>query len=369
MKRLLLLGGGHAHIEVLRALAQQPVAGWEITLASPFARQLYSGMVPGVVAGHYALDECAIDLAALARRAGAAFRMTSAALVDASRREVALADGTSARYDLLSVNIGALVHLAGARGVERHAVPIRPLETALEAWSKVRERAGRGEVKSITLVGAGAAGVELALAMEHRLRADLAARAPHVRVISDAEPLGQVASGARASLLRALRARGIGIHAGHAVKEVGADFVQLEGGVQFASDATFWTTGPAAPDLARDSGFATDERGYLLTDAFLRSESHAEVFGVGDCATQRGRERPKAGVFAVRAAPLLAANLRAAMTGAKLVPHTTSRRYLALISMGEREAVGFWNGFSWRGAWAWRWKDRIDRRFVARYAA
>ena len=369
MKRLLLVGGGHAHIEVLRAFAEQPVGGWEITLVSPFARQLYSGMVPGVVAGHYALDECAIDLAALAQRAGAAFRLTSAALIDPSRREAALADSTSATYDLLSMNIGALVHSGGVRGIEQHAIAIRPLETALDAWAKVRERARRGAVRSITLVGAGAAGVELALAMEHCLRGDLGPDAPHVRVISDAEPLGQIASGARTSLLRATRERGIGMHAGHAVKEVGADFVQLEGGVQFASDATFWTTGPAAPDLARDSGFATDARGYLVTDSFLRSESHPEVFGVGDCATQRGRERPKAGVFAVRAAPLLAANLRAAMTGAELLPHKTSRRYLALISMGEREAVGFWNGFSWRGKWAWRWKDRIDRRFVARYAA
>jgi pyridine nucleotide-disulfide oxidoreductase family protein len=369
LKRLVLLGGGHAHIEVLRVLADQPVAGWEITLVSPFERQLYSGMVPGVVAGHYQLDECAIDLAALARRAGASFPRTSAALVDASRREVALADGTSVAYDLLSLNIGSIVVAGSVRGVDKHAILIRPLEAALDAWSKVRERSQRGKVHSITLVGAGAAGVELALAMAHRLHADLGQAAPHVRVIGDAQPLAQIARGARASLLRALRERGIGMHAGHAVKEVAADFVQLEGGMEFASDATFWTTGPAAPDLARDSGFATDPHGYLLTDGFLRSESHPEVFGAGDCATQRGRPRPKAGVFAVRAAPVLAANLRAAMTGGKLAAHATGRRYLALISMGGREAVGFWNGFSWRGEWAWRWKDRIDRRFVARYAA
>ncbi len=367
MKRLLLLGGGHAHVEVLLALAAAPVPGWQVTLVSPFARQLYSGMVPGVVAGHYALDDCAIDLAALAQRAGAAFRQTCASLVDPSRREATLANGESALYHLLSLDIGADVARGNARGVERHGVVIRPLEAAMTAWTEVRDRARRGAVRSITLVGAGVAGVELALAMDHRVRADGGSDAPHVRVVTDREPLAEIAAGARSRLLRALHERGIGVHSGNAVVEVGADFVQLEGGLQFASDATFWTTGPAAPDLARDSGFAVDERGYLLTNDLLQSTSHAEVFGTGDCAVVSGRPRPKAGVFAVRAGPALAANLRAAMTGGNLAAHRTSRRYLALVSTGRRHAVGFWNGFSWEGEWAWRWKDRIDRRFVAKY--
>jgi selenide,water dikinase len=246
-------------------------------------------------------------------------------------------------------------------------VVIRPLESAVEAWSHVLAGAKKEGIGSVSLVCAGAAGIELALAMNHRLKKEVRGHAPHVRVIGDAPPLETIPHDAREMLLRAVRDRGIGLHTGHAVAEVGAGFVQLEGGLQFASDATFWATGAAAPDLVRDSGFATDERGYLLTDDLLRSVSHPEVFGVGDCATQRGRERARAGVFAVRAAPALAANLRAAMTGTKLAPHVTGPRYLALVSAGEQHAVGFWNGFAWEGAWAWRWKDRIDRAFVARY--
>jgi len=368
MKRLLLLGGGHAHIEVLRAYALQPVEGWRITLVSPFPRLLYSGMVPGVIAGHYALDECAIDLAALSQRAGAGFTRTEAVLVDPVRREATLADGGSEKYDLLSLDIGGRTLIGKARGVEQHAIVIRPLEKAMEAWPRVLKQAGRGELGSISIVGAGAAGVELALAMDHRFRSQLAGPLPHVRVIGDGAPLQGTPRDARSLLLSALRARSIGMHAGHGVTEVGAGFVQLEGGLQFSSDVTFWATGTAAPDLLRDAGFATDDDGYLLTNDFLQSVSHADVFGAGDCATQKGRKRARAGVFAVRAAPSLAANLRAAMTGAKLVVHKTSPRYLALVSVGDRRAVGFWNGFAWDGAWAWRWKDRIDRRFVAKYA-
>ena len=368
MKRLVLLGGGHAHVEVLRSFAADPAPGCEIVLVSPEARQLYSGMVPGFVAGNYALDDCAIDLAALSKRAGGAFRRTAASLVDPSRREVVLADGAALDYDVLSIDIGARAFTGDVKGVEHHAVPVRPLEVAVEGWERIRQRAAGGEVRSITMVGGGAAGVELALAMQHRLSAELGGSAPHLRVVTDTpRPLAELAPGARERLTRLMGERGIGVHCGSAVSEVGASFVRLVSGIEFASDVTFWSAGAAAPDLIRDSGFATDGHGFLLTNDCLQSVSHGEVFAAGDCAAQRGRERPKAGVFAVRAGPVLAANLRAALAGAPLRPHVTGRRYLALVSAGSSYAVGVWNGFSWEGRWAWKWKDRIDRAFVARY--
>jgi selenide, water dikinase len=189
-------------------------------------------------------------------------------------------------------------------------------------------------------------------------------------VITDKpEMLGELAQPARRRLVRIASERGLGLHAGSAVVEAGSDFVRLASGLEFASDATFWTTGVVAPELPRDSGFATDAKGYLSTNEYLQSVSHRDVFAAGDCATQIGQAHPRAGVFAVRAAPTLAANLRAAMEGRHLSPHVTRSRYLALVSTGSRYAVAIWNGFALEGAWAWRWKDRIDRRFMARYAA
>ena len=126
--------------------------------------------------------------------------------------------------------------------------------------------------------------------------------------------------------------------------------------------------GAGAPDWIKASGFAVDERGFLLTNDYLQSVTFAEVFGAGDCATQEGRSYAKAGVFAVRAAPILAANLRAALAGLPLAPFRTDPRYLALISTGSKHVVGTWNGYAWSGSWAWRWKDRIDRQFVAKYS-
>ncbi|HSJ98051.1 MAG TPA: FAD-dependent oxidoreductase, partial [Myxococcota bacterium] len=326
----------------------------------------YTGMVPGHIAGHYALDEIAIDVAGLARRAGAELRLTSASLVSPEHNEVACADGSVVGYDVLSLDVGSQPAIGEAVGVERHAVVLRPLDNLVRGWDEALARAERGEARSFTVVGGGGAGIELALAMNRRLRAALAAPVAKVRLISDAAG-GGLAPGAERRLRARMKRAGIDLHVGSPVAEVGAGFVRLASGNVFVTDAVFWATGAAAPGWIRDSGLATDKRGFLLTNDALQSVWHADVFGAGDCATQEGRDLAKAGVFAVRAAPVLAANLRSALHGGELRLHRPRANFLALVSAGERYAVGSWDGLAWQGRWAWLWKDRIDRRFVARY--
>jgi selenide,water dikinase len=367
MKRLLLAGGGHAHVEVLRDLAERPGSGIAVTLVTPRPKLVYTGMVPGAIAGHYRLEECAIDLEALARRANARFVTGAVFRVDGASRVVHCADGETLAYDVLSLDVGSRV-VAGATGLE-HATPVRPMETLMKGWADVLLRAREGKVRSITMVGGGAAGVELALAMDHRLRSEIAGAPPHVRVVT-ATPalLPDLAPGARHRLRLALGRRGIGVHVSGTVAEVGRDFVRLASGLKFASDATFWAAGAAAPPWIASSGLRTDPDGFLLTNDLLQSVTDRDIFGAGDCAVQEGHPHAKAGVFAVRAAPVLAANLRAAAHGGALQAHVPKPRYLALVSTGARHAVGAWGALAFQGGWAWRWKDRIDRRFVARYA-
>lgn len=367
MKSLLLAGGGHAHVEVLRDLAERPGSGIAVTLVTPRPRLVYTGMVPGAIAGHYRLEDCAIDLEALAHRANARFVLGAVFRVDAASRVVHCADGETIEYDLLSLDVGSRV-VAGAAGVD-HATPVRPMETLMKGWGDVLLRAREGKVGSVTVVGGGAAGVELALAMEYRLRSELSGAAPHVRVVT-ATPvvLEEFPTGARRRVELALARRDIGVHVSSTVAEVGRDFVRLASGLRFASDATFWAAGGAPPPWIASSGLSTDAEGFLLTNDALQSVTDRDIFGAGDCAVQEGRPHARAGVFAVRAAPVLAANLRAAAHGSALQPHVASPRYLALISTGRRHAVGAWGPLAFQGGWAWRWKDRIDRRFVARYA-
>lgn len=368
MKRLVLVGGGHAHLEVLRDLAERPDDRWEVTLVTPYHWFTYSGMIPGHLAGHYELDDCTIDLIALAGRAHASLVLASVSLVSADANEVICANGTVLPYDVLSLDVGSKLQIGGARGVDRHAIPIRPLEKAVKGWNDVLVRARDGRMAAVTVVGGGAAGVELALAMNHRFQRDLFEIATHVRVIADtAEITPTLPAGARARLRARMRRRGVEAQVGAAVTEVGGGFIRLENGLEFATDAVFWATGAAAHEWIRESGFATDDHGFLLTNDMLQSPSHPNVFGAGDCVNELGHPLPKAGVYAVRAAPVLAANLRAALEDKPLQAFTPKRRYLALISTGERHAVGVYGALSWGGWWAWRWKDRIDRQFIAKY--
>ena len=368
MKRLVLVGAGHAHVEVLRELGERRDERCAVTLISPQPRFIYSGMVPGVIAGHYRLDECAIDVAALAERAGATFLRTEASLVSPGEREVTCADAAAVQYDVLSLDVGSKPSIGAARGVAEHAIAVRPMESLMRGWGEVLARAREGKVKSLTMVGGGAAGVELALAMDHHLKRDLGGDSPHVRVITNTPVLlEEFPEGARRRLRRYLAARNVGAHVSSAVVEVGAAHVRTHNGLEFASDATFWATGAGAHDWIADSGFSVDERGAMLVNDCLQCVRYREVFGVGDCTSQEGHPHAKAGVFAVRAAPVLAMNLRAALAGSPLTPHVARARYLALVAAGDRRAVGVWGPWSWEGAWVWRWKDRIDRRFIARY--
>jgi selenide,water dikinase len=368
MKRLVLLGGGHAHIEVLRAFALEPCRDCEIVVATPYPWLTYSGMVPGFVAGHYPIEACTIDLKSLAARADARLVLSPAASLDPQARVVSCADGTRLEYDVVSLDVGSRPFLDAAVGVERNFIVLRPLERLVQGWSDVLARAHRGDVRSITLVGTGAAGIELAFAMHHRLRAELGEGAPHLRLIGDgAQPVPELSAGARRRVRAEIVHRRIESHQGSGVIEVGARFVRLRNGLEFATDAVFWAAGSAAHRFVAASGIAADARGYMLTNDFLQSVSHANVFGAGDCATSEGHPRPKAGVFAVRAGPALAANLRAAIEGRALRRHVPGRRYLALISAGDRYAIGTRDGFSFEGEWVWRWKDRIDRAFARKY--
>jgi selenide,water dikinase len=371
MKRLVLLGGGHANIEVLRQLALRPAGelhDLSVSLVTPRPWLIYTGMLPGHIAGHYGFNECAIDLKLLAHRARADVVQTTASLVSPDANEVVCADGTVLGYDALSVNVGSRPQVGTARGVDAHAFRVRPLERVIEGWNAVYARTAQEEVDSITIVGGGAGGIELALAMNYRLRSTLDPPHPKVRLLADAMGADLLPRTRRLLALQMRRA-GVDFHFGSAVAEVGRDFVRLESGIEFATEATFWVTGPASQDWIRDSGLSVDAGGYLLTNPALQSLSHPNVFGAGDCASIEGEPRPKAGVFAVHAAPVLADNLLAAITGGTLRPHVPQRNYLSLISAGEQRAVGAWNGLSWQGRWVWRWKDRIDRRFTALYRA
>lgn len=365
-KRLLLLGGGHAHVHVLQALAQQSLVGAEVALVTPYARQMYSGMVPGLVAGHYRAEQCAIALQPLAAAARVHFIEGSAVALDVAARRVTLADGRVAEYDVLSLDTGAVMDRQRVPGAREHGLFVRPIEHFVQLLDGLLDLASR-RVLDIVVVGGGAAGVELALALQHRLAGRGEERARVALVTGGGEPLAGYPPGVMQRAAQALLRRRVTVFRDN-VAALQPGSVVLGSGARLACDAPVLATGAEAPSWLAGSGLTLDEKGFVSTGPMLQSVSHPEVFAAGDVASRSDAPHAKSGVYAVRAGPALALNLRRFIGGGAMEPHVPQQRTLNLISCGERRAIVSWGGVAAQGRWAWWWKDRIDRAFVERYS-
>jgi selenide,water dikinase len=365
MKKLVLLGGGHAHVHVLKTLGDAHLDGVELTLISPHARQVYSGMLPGWVAGHYTIDQCVIPLAPLCRPAGASFINSAGNHIDFQHRVVHCVNGAEVSFDILSIDTGPMANTAVIPGAGGHAVPVRPIESFIEAFARierdVKARHGAGEPTAITFVGAGAAGIELALSMQQAFRQFNVT----FTLISAANTLP---GGVGTRLTRILVRRGFCVLNGKAADRIEPGRVYLQTGECIEANHIIVSTGASAAEWLRASGLKTDDAGFILVNEHLQSLSHPQVFAAGDCATMRNHPRPKSGVYAVRAGPPLTENLRRCLTGEALKKYVPQERSLYLISTGDRYAIGSWGSFAWEGKWVWRWKDWIDRRFMGKYS-
>ena len=363
-RRLLLLGGGHAHVQVLDALAKAPVSGLQATLVTPYTRQMYSGMVPGLLAGHYRSADCAIPLVPLAAAAGVRLIESRAVALDAGTRRVTLADGQRLDYQLLSIDTGPEMHRDAIPGAAEHGLFVRPIEPFVQQLDEHFARAATNTLH-VAVVGGGAAGFELAMALAWRLRHVGAGRS-RVMLLSGGAPLAGSPPPVVRRARRALAALGVALRE-EACVAIAADHLQLSDGTRLTCDLPVLAIGAAAPRWLAGSGLALDERGFVATGPTLQSVSHEDVFAAGDVATRRDAPHPKSGVHAVRAGPPLAANLRHRLLGEPLRTHLPQQRTLYLLSCGERRAIASWGAWSAEGRWVWRWKDHIDRAFVARY--
>ncbi len=360
MKRLLLLGAGHAHAQVLAAWARAPLPGVQLCVVSPGALAPYSGMVPGWLAGTYRFDEICIDFAALAAAAGAELLIDEVQAIDIAARQVQLAGGGQRGWDLLSLNVGStLVPPAGLPG---RVLSLRPLGRLRAAWDELlaQQAAGAAPISHVGCVGGGAAGVESILAVLARLRALQPAQPISAQLVTRGSLLPGLPPAAVRGTRAALQQAGVAVHTG---QDFDPASIRPDG-------LLLWATGALAHPWQRDTGLATSDGGFLRIDATLRCLGQPQVFAVGDCAAW-SPPLPKAGVYAVRMGPVLAANLRATLTGQALRTYAPQRRALVLLATADGRAIATRGGAAlhgpWLGRWAWRWKDRIDRGFIARF--
>jgi pyridine nucleotide-disulfide oxidoreductase family protein len=361
MKHLVLLGGGHAHLHVLKQLARSPMAGVNVTLVSPFERQIYSGMVPGWLAGHYLLDDCSIALSPLAGVANVRFLETPATAIDAAAKQVRTGSGEILPYDLLSVDTGSVMNRDAVSGAREHALFVRPMEHFVRLSESLFGLA-QSRVLAVVVIGGGAAGVELALALQHRLQDRV-----HVSLVTGGTPpLPTHPTKVQTRAMAVLRAARITVLQERCV-EIAAKQVVLANGARLACDAPLAAWGSTAPPWLANSGLVLDDAGFIQTQSTLQSTSHPEVFAVGDVASRIDAPHPKSGVYAVRSGPPLFRNLQCAAAGQPLKPYIPQKNSLNLLACGPRDALASWGNWSAQGAWVWHWKNWIDRRFVRQY--
>jgi len=363
---LVLVGGGHAHVHVLKRFGMRPAAGVRLTLITRDLETPYSGMLPGYVAGIYRFEECHIDLVRLARFAGARLIHDAASGLDRLARRVLCDAHPAIRYDVLSLDIGSTPRPGDVPGAAEHTVAVKPIARFAARWEALLERAQKEGRIRLAIVGGGAGGVELALSAQHRLQC-LLGTAPEVTLVTREGllPSHNAATQRRFGIIFA--ERGIRLVTHNPIERVEPGRLIAADGSRVLFDEALWVTEAAGAPWLAATGLPLDARGFVVIDERLRSADDAAIFAAGDIATMPAHPREKAGVYAVRAGPPLADNLRRALAGRRLRRAVPQKRALALIGTGDGHAVASRGRHEAHGALLWHLKNWIDRRWMRRY--
>jgi len=366
---LVLVGGGHAHALVLRMWGMDPLPGARLTVIDPTPMAPYTGMLPGLVAGHYQRDALEIDLVRLARFAGARLLIGAVTDIDATAGRMHVAGHGDIAYDVGSIDIGIHSGMSDLPGFVAHGTPAKPLGPFAAGWDSFVARVAAGEAApQAAVIGGGIAGIELAMAMAHRLRK--AVRHPRTVEVTLIERAAQIAPdtpATRPRLLRALDEMSVRVLTDTQVTGVTADGASLSSGPCVPAGFIAGAAGARAHPWIAETGLPVTDAGFLRVGPDLRINGTETLFAAGDCAHLDHAPRPKAGVFAVRAAPVLRDNLRAALSGGRLRAFRPQRQYLKLISLGGKSALAERGGLTFAAPFLWRWKDRIDRKFMEQF--
>ncbi len=372
VKDIVLIGGGHAHVSVLKNFGMKPIPGIRLTLITRDIHTPYSSMLPGYVAGHYSFDESHIDLGPLAQFANARIYHGEVDQLNLENREVLVKGRPPIKYDFLSINSGSTPKMLNINEAEKFVSPIKPIDAWLRDWEKIKKDFLKNSEKfHVVVVGGGAGGIELALATYHWFKNANKNRKGgngfQFDLVTDGDEILPTHNKAvRRRFYRFLGKKDIRIWTKSEVIDVDRNTVKIIDGTKLKADAVFWVTSAGAPSWPKSSGLAVDGKGFIEVDQKLRSTSNPEVFAAGDIASLP-TPRPKSGVFAVRQGAVLTKNLRRIVRGKTLKSYRAQKNFLGLISNGEKYAVASRGSWSLEGKFLWLLKDFIDRRFINRF--
>lgn len=355
-----LIGGGHAHVAVLADWAKRGLPAPRTLVLTPEPHLRYSGMVPGWISGEHSSEAGLVDLVGLAKAAGAELVLDRCVAIDPMSRTILTLENGVISFEFASIDTGGVGRASKVLGEDPRLLDVRPIGSFVEALEE-RQMAG----KRIAVIGGGGGGVELAFALRNRAASG---EPPEVTLIAgEAGLMPGFSAGVRHRVESELKRQSIAVVEVDAWIERG---VLMAGEVEVHADLVVAAIGSGAPDWPRASGLDVDEAGYIAVDAQQRSTSHPHIFAAGDCAQRMDLPVDHSGVHAVHTGPVLAANLRAVLSGAEPQRIYTPRpASLYLLSTANGEAIASYGRFSSQGRWVARLKAWIDKRWIARYAA
>jgi selenide,water dikinase len=365
-KDLVFIGGGHSHALALRQWAMKPLPGVRITLISPQIMTPYSGMLPGLLAGHYHFEQTHIDLQKLALWADVRYIQDQAIDIDPVSNIIHLQNHPPVAFDVCSIDIGSTPNQT-IPGAAAFTTPVKPINHFYHRWQQIQQHARQQQIRSIAVVGGGAGSVEVILAMAYKL--DLSVGHPvsfHLLTSAD-KVLANYHPVVRKRVNRQLKQYGIHVHTGFKVNRVSKNTLHGSNQQSLHADEIIWCTQARGAEWLKSTALDCDDSGFIAIRPTLQSRSFDHVFAAGDIATLLDNPHPKAGVYAVRQAPVLFHNLRAQLLKQPLKHYRPQSDFLSLLALGEKTAAGSKFFFGFYGDWVWRWKDSIDRKFMAQF--
>lgn len=365
-QRLLLLGGGHAHMVTLANLKQLRDQGHDVVVVQPAEHHYYSGMGPGMLSRIYRPEEIRFATRQVVEQQGAEFIQARAVSIDAPSREVLLDNGQTLSYDVLSCNVGSSVPAVPGQD-EGVCFSVKPIASLLEAQSRVLDMVSRGRTR-LGVVGGGAAALEVAGNL-HRLVQDAGGHQALITVFAGRGFLTKLKEPIRKLARKNLARRGIDIVEQGYVHRLGRNELELDTGRIFDMDLTMLALGVKPSSLFRDSGLRTGPDGGLTVNRYLQHPDYPEIFGGGDCIHFQDQPLDKVGVYAVRENPVLYHNLEATLNQAELQPFEPGGDYLLIYNLGDGTGVFNKGRLTFGGKPAFWIKDWIDRRFMKRFQA
>jgi len=378
VKNLLLVGGGHSHLFVLKHLGMRPVPGLAVTLVSKDILTPYSGSLPAFLSGSYTFDQMHIDLAPLAQFAGARLIQEEVTAIDLEAKTIALDSRPDLHFDLLSLNVGSVPDSRLIPGALQYAIGIKPIDQFIRHWQDIKSRALVAVQQDLrfhlAVIGGGPASVEFCLAAQasiHRelgISVDSPSRIAITLITANKTLLTGHNSKVQHYAQDELTRRGIDVLLNHEVTEIGAGKIHVSTSDELTADAIVYATGASLPAWVQSTGLNLGNDGFIEVHNTLQSSSHPFVFAAGDAATIAAAPRPKSGVYAVRHGKILANNLLAFAHGKRLRRYHPQREALALMSLSNNSAIASRGNFSYRGKLAWKFKHRIDNAFLKKFS-